>query len=409
MLYVMTQTQIFDTNPEGLRILFVIEAPYPWLIGGAERHALRLAQELVKKGCRCMFVTPYPRAWKNQTVKEQNQLIHCLPIPLRHEHQFFKRLFYLRLCCFLVAQRENYDIVDMHLLATTAFISTIIKFLRKASLLKINTIERWERLKLRCEIPHLRTVMSRSLSDTDGFLVMNHYLESILQRDGIPKAKLHHIPNGIPIAIRRNDKNQLRLDLDLQQTPVIILYAGRFVTQKNVPLLIHSFSEVAQKAPWAQLVLLGDGPSMAEIRNLVNNLGLSDRIDFRGIVSNVVQYMSACDIFVLPSNIEGCPNALLEAMGCGMACVVTRFAGADEIIVDQHNGILVQKNDVAGMTIAIQNLVANPQWRQQLGQLALQTIAARFDITHIAELYRQTYRQLYTNRTDRGRIRNTSP
>jgi len=387
------------SNDPLLRILYVFESPYPWPIGGAERHALRLANELVQKGWQTSFVSPYPKAWRQATAIEQNQRIHRLAIPLEENHRFFKRLFYLRLCWFLVTQRRSYDIVDMHLLGTTAFITTVIKLLGKSSILKINTIEHWNFLKSKFNIPHIRAIFRRSFRDLDGFLVLSRFLNKVLERDGIPPGKIHYVQDGISIDLYRDAKKQLRQKLDLPQTGPILLYAGRFIPKKNVPLLVHGFQKIVRQHPDLWLVMLGDGPLMPKVRKLVNNLQLSDRIYFRGIVSNVSEYMSACDIFVLPSDIEGCPNVLLEAMCCRMACVVTRFeGGADEIIIDGTNGCLVDRGDQEGMAAAVHQLIAEPFRRVQWGQAAYETIRNQFNIKQTADSYARVYRMLFESK-----------
>ncbi len=381
-------------DPPFLRILFVLEAPHPWLLGGAERHALRLAREYERQGHMAEFVTPVPRTWKDTVIKERGQCVHCLSIPLRHEHAWFKRLFYLRLCWFLFIYRHHYDLVDLHLIGTTAFILTLIKHLRKPSFLKINSIANWTFLKSKLDIRHIRLPALLGMHDVTGYLVLSRYLRRTLILDGIPGKRIHYIPDGIDTVWREPNRAKWRNECGIALDVPVILYAGRFVPPKNLGLLIQAFDRISRICPDAVLVMLGDGPLMPNIRILVNKLELSDKIYFRGIVDNVRDYMLAADIFVLPSDIEGCPNALLEAMASRLACVATRFDGADEIIDHDRNGCLVEKGDVRTLGALLNELIDDPQRRERLGNAARQTVLKNFDIKNIAAHYISTYHSL---------------
>ncbi|MCR4990338.1 MAG: glycosyltransferase [Lachnospiraceae bacterium] len=123
-----------------------------------------------------------------------------------------------------------------------------------------------------------------------------------------------------------------------------IISVGRLDENKNQILLIRAFADVVKIHPEYKLRLFGDGPSKGDFEKEAKNLGLNDsNVIFEGNVSDVASKISRASIFVLPSKQEGMPNALLEAMSLGIACISTDCpcGGPADIINDGQNGLLI--------------------------------------------------------------------
>ena len=101
----------------------------------------------------------------------------------------------------------------------------------------------------------------------------------------------------------------------------VLLHVGRFVTTKNHPFIINIFEELLMIKPDSKLLLVGDGDSYDEIKNLVSTRGLSDSVKFCGVVSDIESYYSAADAFILPSFYEGLPVVAVEAEASGLPCI----------------------------------------------------------------------------------------
>lgn len=156
-----------------------------------------------------------------------------------------------------------------------------------------------------------------------------------------------------------------------------IAMMGRFVPQKRFDLGVEAFSRIADQPAW-QLVLMGDGPLRPSIREQVRALGLSERVLEMGPVRDPERILRQSAIFLLSSDFEGFPNALLEAMACGCAVVSTDCpSGPGEIVRDGTDGVLVPVGDVARMSEALSRLMQDASARETLGRRAAE-VSERF-------------------------------
>lgn len=138
---------------------------------------------------------------------------------------------------------------------------------------------------------------------------------------------------------------------------------GRLEEVKGHKFLIQAFAK-ANIGNW-ELSIVGDGSLMKELKNQVENLGISNRVIFHGHLSDFRLQVSEAEIFVLPSLREGFPNALIEAMSVPLACIATdTFYGYHEIIENGINGILVEPGNVEDLTQAIERLVFDKKQRE---------------------------------------------
>lgn len=133
----------------------------------------------------------------------------------------------------------------------------------------------------------------------------------------------------------------------------IVLGVGRLTEQKDFSTLIRAFAKVSQSQT-VQLIILGEGEKREQLTSLVNSLGLTGRVSLPGFVDNPFAYMRQASVFVLSSQWEGLPTALIEAMACGAAVVSTNCPnGPREILEDGKWGKLVPVGDVEAMAEAI--------------------------------------------------------
>ena len=152
----------------------------------------------------------------------------------------------------------------------------------------------------------------------------------------------------------------------------IIVAMGRFSREKGFDLLIRAIARI--RAP-AKLLLLGEGREEKKLRRLVEELGVSDRVEFLGFRKNPYPVLRGATLFVLPSRYEGFPNGLAEAMALGVPCVATRCkTGPEEIIADGENGLLVPVEDPDAMAGAIDRLIGDPALRERLGASAQKSV-----------------------------------
>ncbi len=160
----------------------------------------------------------------------------------------------------------------------------------------------------------------------------------------------------------------------------LLVWMGRLVPQKRPDLLLAAFAQVCRELP-ARLWICGEGPLASALQAQARELGIADVVDFLGFVGNPFALLSQADLFVLSSDFEGLPNALIEAQGLGLAAVATRCPyGPDEIVVDGETGLLVPPGDAAALAAAALALLRDPARRQRMGEAAQRQARARFAV-----------------------------
>lgn len=152
--------------------------------------------------------------------------------------------------------------------------------------------------------------------------------------------------------------------------PVTLLFAGRLVAQKNLPMLLRAFARVSKetKIP-VRLRLVGQGPVRPELEAQVRAAGLAGAIELPGAAdrAGMLREFAHADVFALSSSYEGYPRVLVEAAASGLPVVATRVGGADEMIVDRKTGYLVPVGAEDAFANALLALVGSPDHRAKLG------------------------------------------
>lgn len=139
-----------------------------------------------------------------------------------------------------------------------------------------------------------------------------------------------------------------------------IVAVGRLMPQKNFAMLIEAFSNVSAKIPEYHLKIYGDGMLRTTLQNKINELNMKKKIYLMGAKKNVIQQYQKAALFVMSSDYEGFPNALIESMAMGLPVICTDFAtGVAREFIHEENGIVVPVGDVEKMSCAILELIGD--------------------------------------------------
>ncbi len=190
-----------------------------------------------------------------------------------------------------------------------------------------------------------------------------------------------------------------------RKSQVNILHSGRLVAKKGVPDLIRTFRILSEKFDNIKLTIIGNGQELEESRKIAEAVK-PQTIEFIGAQpqEKVKKYMAEADIFVLNSrtsdsgDMEGLPNAILEAMSMGLPVVSTYHAGIPEIITDGANGILVKEKDNAGLAAALTKLITSEELRNNMGREARLTIENKFTGEKMNEKIAKVYEAVMLSR-----------
>jgi glycosyltransferase involved in cell wall biosynthesis len=146
--------------------------------------------------------------------------------------------------------------------------------------------------------------------------------------------------------------------------------------------------------PDAHLLIVGDGPWMGNLRELVGGLGLADRVHFAGYQARPERYYQAMNVFALTSSSEGMPLAVLEAWAAGVPVVATRVGGLPELIDDGRTGVLVGFGETDALARVFCHLISDRELSRRLGDAGREEVEGRFSLTQMADEYQRHYIEL---------------
>ena len=170
--------------------------------------------------------------------------------------------------------------------------------------------------------------------------------------------------------------------------------------KKGLATALHAFSLFHRAYPLATFQIAGAGPLEEDLRKLASDLGLEDHVEFLGFLSQAAlgDLFFRSHIFLHPSedaggDIEGVPNAMLEAMASGLPVVATRHGGIPEVIEDEKNGLLCDEKDAKAVASALLRLANDPDLRGRISLQASVSVRERFSeerqIRAIEEIYKE--------------------
>lgn len=147
---------------------------------------------------------------------------------------------------------------------------------------------------------------------------------------------------------------------------------------KGVDTLVDAFSRACRDRPGLRLLIVGSGPERHGLERKSQELGIAGACCFRDSTSNVLPWLHAIDVFVLPSRSEALSNSLMEAMASGCCAVASRVGGNPELVHDGDTGLLFESGNAAALAAQLKSLIDDPERRARLAGAGTQFIAANF-------------------------------
>jgi glycosyltransferase involved in cell wall biosynthesis len=208
------------------------------------------------------------------------------------------------------------------------------------------------------------------LGATRHIVTTGEALRAQLARDnGYPSERMTSIPTGIDTArFAPGERGAARRTTGLPPERRLIGIVATLRSWKGHRYLLEAFSRLPADTG---LVIVGDGPQRQNIEAKVRELGIGDRVRLAGNQRDVLPWLQALDVFALPSYAnEGVPQALVQAMLCGLPCVTTAVGGIGEVARDGETAIVVKPEDVADLRHGLERLLGDAALRARLGKAA---------------------------------------
>jgi glycosyltransferase involved in cell wall biosynthesis len=219
----------------------------------------------------------------------------------------------------------------------------------------------------------------------------------VLVRSQIFDAKqIRVIHNGVDIACIDQKSSltraEAKLRLDIHPDQRVVGVVGRLVPQKAPLVFVQAAKRVTAQAPNALFVWAGSGPLQARVESQARKEGVP--LCLLGHREDVWEVMRAFDVFVLPSQYEGLPFALLEAMALSLPVVVTNVVGIRDVVQDQASGLVVPANAPAAMANAVLSLFRDPQRAGALATTARQKVTTEFAVEQMLDRHQALYEKV---------------
>lgn len=250
-------------------------------------------------------------------------------------------------------------------------------------------------------LPRGRTggTLHRALLRKSDVVAVSSEIQQIMVRWApFLRDRIRTIPNGVAIPNKTNsgERNTVRESLGCSEANWIFISVSRLVAGKRVDDLIRAFGQVWPNFPNARLLVVGDGPELASLKQLVTAESLKDGVQFLGARMDVPSLLAAADTFVLASENEGLPMSLLEAMSCGLPSVVTKVGEIPFVIEEGCNGYLVSPLSVLELADAMSRILSDRLTAREFGHNAHSRVEEFFGIRSTVAKYEAVYRQALT-------------
>lgn len=220
----------------------------------------------------------------------------------------------------------------------------------------------------------------------NAVIAVNRIQTEYLQRHlRVPGHKIHFIQNGIDI-------RRLRPPSETAGNPLGVVCVASLTEVKNHANLLRAWKIVHATFPDARLTLVGDGPLHSALQDQAHESGIANTVAFTGTMTDVRKALWEASIFVLPSDSEALPLALLEAMAAGLACVATNVGGVPEVLHTERLGRVVPPREPDALAAALMAFLSSPEQARSAGRLAQQEAMERYDLESCADRIEAVYR-----------------
>jgi glycosyltransferase involved in cell wall biosynthesis len=293
-----------------------------------------------------------------------------------------------------LARRERFDVVHAFWPIPHAVLGLAAK--RAGGIPLVSTFFGVELTWLRSPRSPLRPVLRRLVQRSDAVTAISSYTARLL-RTLAPEARPVVIPFGATLELKEGVSGARPAG----QRPYTVLFVGRLVERKGVPVLIDAVARLRVRGD-VRLEIVGDGPLGDELRRQVADRGLGQFVRFHGLVSDeaLTRHYQRCDVLVLPAiedskgDTEGLGVVLLEALAQGKPVIGSDLGGIPDIVLHDRTGLLVPAGDATALEAAIGRLMDDPALAANLAENGRRHVEARFSWASITRDLANLYASL---------------
>jgi glycosyltransferase involved in cell wall biosynthesis len=254
----------------------------------------------------------------------------------------------------------------------------------------------------------MRKLRNRALFNAlDCIIVNNTKMRELMREMGVT-SRIEIIRNGVNLqrfhpVENRQDFTRIREALGIAPDELMVTTVGAVMPRKGSDLLLGAWARLLESMPGVHLVFVGPRKDLqdsglrsysARMKQVIDNSGAPGQVHFTGLVDHVEAYLHASDVFVLPSQREGMPNSVLEAMACGVPVLITPFLGLSDDLGKAGEHYLLAGFSPDSLADELRRLLQDAGLRQRLADTALQWIRQTMDLQASLDRYASLYKEL---------------
>ncbi|KKK37617.1 N-acetyl-alpha-D-glucosaminyl L-malate synthase [Mesobacillus campisalis] len=362
---------------------------YP-TVGGSGIVATELGKLLAEKGHEIHFITSslpfrlnrmYHNIYYHQVEVNQYSVFQYSPYDIALASKIAE-----------VAVRENLDLLHVHYAIPHAVCAILAREMSGRDLKIVTTLHGTDITVLGYD-SSLSDAIRFGIEKSDAVTAVSNALVAQTYDVINPDKKIHCVHNFIDQRVYQSQKSSLREEYKIPPGDKVIIHVSNFRPVKRVPDVVRVFAKVASRMP-AKLILVGDGPEMKVVANLVNRLGIKDKVLFLGKQENLAELYSISDLMLLLSEKESFGLAALEAMSCGVPCIGTDIGGIPEVITDGEDGFICALGDIDDMAAKALNLLTEQNQYDKFSRNAVETAREKFSAEKIVREYEDVYAEV---------------
>lgn len=419
-----TSKPVSDTESvrPAVRVLLVADSYWP-VVGGGETHSRMLAAKLAELGAQVTVLTQY-----RFSESPHFELLDDIPIHRVGKagfKRFGKYLMMPSMFQWIKQHRHEFDVLYVcGLRILGAPVVHLAGKLNKPVVLRIESCEEmsgnyihehlvgWKKVA-RPLAQVAIALRNRIMLRADSFLAISTVVADEYRACGVPDSKIANIFNGVDLSVYDSEvndsaKQESRKQLGLPTDKILLTYTGKLNKGKGLEYLLDALKILRQSQPQLHLVLVGAGAHMflsleEHLRSKVSEYELADSVTFTGYQTNVVDYLQASDIFVMPSEMEALCISLIEALAAGLPSIATDVGGIPDVARHKQEALLVPPRDAQALAGAIEQVLTDKHLARQLSENGRARANEVFGIDVVASQHLELFTSLMAQQSEGAR------
>lgn len=366
-------------------------------VGGSGVVGTELGKLLAERGHEIHFITSglpfrlnkiYPNIYFHEVTVNQYSVFQYPPYDLALASKMAE-----------VAEREKLDILHVHYAIPHAICAYLAKQMIGDKVKIVTTLHGTDITVLGSD-PSLNNLIRFGIEQSDVVTAVSHSLIEETYELVRPKKEIQTVYNFIDerVYFKRN-MSQFKKEYGISEEEKVCIHISNFRKVKRAQDVVQSFALIAAQVN-AKLLLVGDGPELCTIVQLVKKLEIEDRVLFLGKQDNVAELLAMSDLMLLLSEKESFGLVLLEAMACGVPCIGTNVGGIPEVVQHGETGYICEVGDIKAVANQAISLLQDEMLHEKMAECSMETVQEQFRSEKIVSQYEKIYYDILKDETD---------